>query len=415
MLRILPWLLLSFIHCYGQQPAQTSTELQQVLYKNRKLRTILTDKRDWDIQILYTQINRDTQNKPSFRTFYYNFRPQHYFYPASTVKLPALVMALEKLNRLQNPQLSKNTPIRMVPSFPSYPPLEGDSSSASGYASLGHWGKQILLYSDNEAFNRLYDFLGQEYMNQTFTQKGYIHSRFSHRLSVPYTFDQNKKTPEVQFFDPQTKATLFTQESAESSRSYEHPTPILRGIGFYQGGRFIKQPFDFSRRNAFGLQDQHRFLQAILFPETVPESARFDLKEEDYRFIYQYMSQLPRETTYPTLDSSVYYDSYVKFLGFGDSKEPMPSHIRVFNKVGDAYGYLIDNAYIVDFENNIEFMLSAVIHCNSDGVFNDDQYDYDSVGFPFMGELGRTIYSHELKRSREHIPNLDRFKVTYDR
>ena len=43
MLRILPWLLLSFIHCYGQQPAQTSTELQQILYKNRKLRTILTE------------------------------------------------------------------------------------------------------------------------------------------------------------------------------------------------------------------------------------------------------------------------------------------------------------------------------------------------------------------------------------
>ena len=33
------------------------------------------------------------------------------------------------------------------------------------------------------------------------------------------------------------------------------------------------------------------------------------------------------------------------FFVFGESKEPIPSRIRIFNKVGDAYGHLMDDAY----------------------------------------------------------------------
>ena len=87
--------------------------------------------------------------------------------------------------------------------------------------------------------------------------------------------------------------------------------------------------------------------------------------------------------------------------------------IRIFNKVGDAYGFLIDAGYFADYNNNVEFMLSAVIHCNSDGIFNDDKYDYDSVGLPFMKHLGQVIYDHELQRNRKVIADLNKFRVNY--
>jgi len=80
-------------------------------------------------------------------------------------------------------------------------------------------------------------------------------------------------------------------------------------------------------------------------------------------------------------DTSEYYDGYVKFFMFGDTKEPIPSSIRIFDKCGESYGYLIDNAYIVDFENGIEFLLTAVIQVNQDQIYNDDKYEYDEIGF----------------------------------
>ena len=125
------------------------------------------------------------------------------------------------------------------------------------------------------------------------------------------------------------------------------------------------------------------------------------------------MSIHPRESLYPSYDTSEYGDAYVKFILYGSGKATMDDGIRIFNKVGDAYGFLTDVAYVVDFKNNIEFMLSATIYCNSDDIYNDDKYDYDSIGFPFMKNLGKIIYDYELTRVRKNPPDLSAFKMEY--
>ena len=54
-----------------------------------------------EIQILYTQIQRDKKGNPIFNEFSYQENPKRYFYPASTVKLPVAILALEKVRKLQ--------------------------------------------------------------------------------------------------------------------------------------------------------------------------------------------------------------------------------------------------------------------------------------------------------------------------
>ncbi len=91
----------------------------------------------------------------------------------------------------------------------------------------------------------------------------------------------------------------------------------------------------------------------------------------------------------------------------------MNPNIRIFNKVGDAYGFLLDNAYFVDFKNGVEFILTATIYCNEDEIFNDDQYDYEDIGFPFFTHLGEVFYQKELNRPKKNLPNLDYLKFNY--
>jgi hypothetical protein len=128
------------------------------------------------------------------------------------------------------------------------------------------------------------------------------------------------------------------------------------------------------------------------------------------------MSQLPTESTFPNYSTQDYWPTYCKFAMFGSEKDTKwPNNIRVFNKVGDAYGFLLDNAYIVDYEAGIEFMLTAVLLCNNDQIFNDDKYDYETVGFPFMKNLGKLLYDFEAKREKKIKPNLDKMKFIYDK
>ena len=127
------------------------------------------------------------------------------------------------------------------------------------------------------------------------------------------------------------------------------------------------------------------------------------------------MSAYPYESKYPNYDTSEYYDTYVKFLLYGSEKNTVKPNIRIFNKVGDAYGFLTDIAYIVDFKNKVEFMVSTTIYCNSDGIFNDDLYDYDSIGYPFMKNIGNIIYQYELQRKKKYLPDLSKFEADYSK
>ena len=124
---------------------------------------------------------------------------------------------------------------------------------------------------------------------------------------------------------------------------------------------------------------------------------------------------MPGESAFPVYPAPDYWDTYVKFMLYGSEKVKTNPGIRIFNKVGDAYGFLIDAACIVDLKNKIEFIVSAVIYCNSDQIFNDDKYDYDSIGFPFFKHLGEVLYEYDLKRKRKYTPDLSAFSFTYPR
>jgi hypothetical protein len=39
-------------------------------------------------------------------------------------------------------------------------------------------------------------------------------------------------------------------------------------------------------------------------------------------------------------------------------------------------------------------VLSATLYVNADGVLNDDRYEYDTIGYPFLAELGRRVLAH---------------------
>jgi hypothetical protein len=185
------------------------------------------------------------------------------------------------------------------------------------------------------------------------------------------------------------------------------------GIGFYRDSELVNEPFDFSKKNRMSLKTLHNIVRSVMFPEMVSKQQRFNLTKDDYDFLRKYMSMTPLESKFPFYSRENYWDTYVKFLFYGSEKRPMKEGIRIFNKVGDAYGFLIDAGYFADYNNNVEFMLSAIIHCNSDGIFNDDKYDYDEVGFPFMKHLGQVIYDLELKRKKKVVPDLSEFRFNY--
>lgn len=398
----------------SESPAQKNI-LQQILKQHpADFDTILKQPEKYQVQIVYTQIDRDAQNRPSFKTFTHGVDTNLYFYPASTVKMPAAFLALEKLNELSIMELDKYAPmISGSARFPQSPVVE-DSTSANLSPSVAHYIKKIFLVSDNDAFNRLYEFLGQAHFNEQLYAKSYHSTRIIHRLSVSgFDAEANRYTNPVSF-NGANKLLYHQGEVYSKWAANLNLKNQVRGKGYQNSeGNIVSEPFDFRGRNFISILDLHNMLKAVMLPEGVAPNERFQLTEADYQFLWTCMSQLPRESKYPSYPAPNYWDSYVKFLLFGDTKDPMPNHIRIFNKVGVAYGFLTDVAYIVDFENNVEFLLSATIHVNENQIYNDGNYEYDATGFPFLAKLGRAVYEFEKNRARKFKPDLSKYKLQY--
>lgn len=395
---------------FGQSDILMTSILSDI--RDSVAKTVLANPETFRYQIIYTQINRDKNGVPNFTNYKFNVDPGSYFNPASMVKMPLAFLSLEKLNELNIPAIDKFTTMHFDSSYQRQVAMVTDSTAENKKPSIAHFIKRAFLISENDPYNRMYQFMGQQQINKKLIEKGYSSTRIT-RQFMGFTEDQNRHTNGISFLDPDDKVILHLPPQYNKD-SFQFGNPILIGEAHINSkNELVNTPFDFTRHNNNSLEDMQKMLQAVIFPSSVPSKSRFNIKEEDRLFLLKYLSQYPSETNFPNYDDSVFYDSYVKFF-FLDSTHSMPKHLRVFNKVGWAYGFLTDVSYILDTLHNIDYMLSATVYVNSDGVVNDSKYDEETVGLPFLNQIGNAFYQYELSRNRKYKPVLKNQVRRYD-
>jgi hypothetical protein len=397
----------------AQAQPRTDTMLQNLLSREAPpaLRHILQYPDSFRYQLIYTQIDRDAHNKPHFKNYYLEVDAHKYYNPASTVKLPIALLALEKMRALHIQELNGDTPMLTDSAWSGQVVVHTDTTAKNGLPSIYHYIRRIFLISDNDAYNRLYEFTGQQAIHEKLWAKGYKDVRIVRRF-MPLTEEENRHTNPIRFVAD--GKTIYTQPALYDTLTFDFSREATIGSAYLdKNDRLVFSPMDFTRHNNFPLEALQQMLQSVLFPASVPPSQRFNIAKEDYRFLYRYMSQYPSETAWPKYDTSEYNDSYTKFFFFKDGQQNIPPYIRVFNKAGWSYGFLTDAAYIVDFRHKVEFMLTGNIYVNRDGVLNDNKYEYEEEGYPFFREVGEIIYRYELHRQRKYKPRLQDFLIDY--
>jgi len=404
--------LLSVSFLIGSCQPNSQVLFMEGLEDYSTLQKVLADTAKYQVQILYTQIDRNEHGNPLFTTHPFNVDDSRYFYPASTVKLPVALLALEWLEEQQLPGLTLETTMLTDSVRPSQLPAWSDSTSQTGRPSIGHYIKKILLVSDNDAYNRLYELLGTDYINRKLKEKGLPNSVIMQRLSFPISPEENRQFNPIRFVDNSGRLILEIP-AREADSTYVVPGNPKLGRAYYKNDSLIQGGMDFSYKNKFSLTDLHGVVQRTIFPEAFVGMERFNMNEEYRNFVLQYMSMLPRESEYPSYDTTEFYDSFSKFTKFGTEKGKIDPRFRLFNKTGWSYGHLIEGGYFVDFETGVEFFVSAIVYVNEDHVLNDDKYETDEVGLPFFAELGEYLYQRELKRKKQLTPDLSRMKLVY--
>ena len=370
--------------------AQDSPFLDSLLHALPIFRdSIAPDLERYELQVLY----RPLYGADSGVTHRWHVDPDRYYYPASTVKLPVAALALEQIHLMGVVGLTSDSPMSVdsvrVPQSSSRERI----GAPGQVATVGGHVRDIAAVSSNEAYNRLYEWLGQRYINEALHRRGY-RTKIVHRLSVVgFDSTENRFLPPVTFRHAETGDTVLFRGTAFAKTPYREPrTHALKGRGYIGADdQLVERPFDMSGKNFLGLEDLTDVLQSVVAPETVDSVKRFELDSADHVMLVRALRTPPRGSDNPGDQGKP--DGYVKFLYYGGDGAFEAGGPVIYNKVGDAYGTLTDAALFEDPATGRRFVLAATMLVNRNGIFNDGQYEYETVGFPFMAALGRAVYA----------------------
>lgn len=370
-----------------------------ILSQKPILKTVNSSLKKFRLQIIYTQITRDKNNSPSFKTYNYHVDSSNYFYCASLVKLPVSILALEKLNELG---IDKTTTMFTDSANACQHETTIDTTSKNGLPSIAQYIKRMALVSDNIAYGRVYEFLGVDYIHNRLNELGYKNARIIHRFDGGCKGMEHLTTNPISFYDDNGKI-IYQQKQQIAQQNFTSPIGTIK-VGkahINSKNKKINEPKDFTNMNFLSIQNIHSLLQRLIFNDYYPKPQQYQLTKNDQAFLINYLTMYPRESSYPTYPTKTYYDSYKKYFIYGDSKKPITNNnIKITNIVGQSYGFMVDCAYIEDKSKDIEFMLSTVLYTNQNEIINDGKYEYNSIALPFLAELGRQVYAYELKRKK---------------
>jgi hypothetical protein len=367
--------------------------LVSILDSQATLAEVVEKAAEHRLQVVLGLVEEGPEGRPVLRQHMFRAGAE-YFYPASTVKLFAAVAAAQRLVELREATglaIDLDTSLVYHPQFEDGEQEAGDENNVeTGKITARGQIREIFLVSDNQAFNHLYELVGQDGLARSMRRAGLDSPRVVHRLSELRSAEENLQSPRIDFVGEGFTYSLPAR-TAEPLVPAEPVERILVGKGYYSGDELVEEPMDFSPKNYFPLVDLQRGLCMLVRPDVDCGGPGFELQEDDRQVMLEAMSQYPRESKNPVYDPEEYPDTYVKDLLPGLERVVPREQLRIYNKTGQAYGFSTENAWVVNRETGQGFFLAATLYTNADGILNDDQYEYDQIARPFFADLGEAV------------------------
>lgn len=376
--------------------------LEAILDSGRdRLGAIMDDPAGHRLQIEVTYIDRRRDGVVELHRDHYRSDPEEYFYPASVVKFPIAVAALEWIEDLGKEGVDHHTTMLTDATRASQTPAIEDETAADGRPSIGHYIRKLSIVSDNDASNRLFELVGSDELNRRMQSWGMEASRITHRLAIRLSAKENRHSNPVRFVDEDGNL-LYARPARHGRDLAANVEPILLGVGEIVDGEHVEGPKDFSGLNHMPLAEVHRLLEAIILPDSAAADTRPRLSEAGRELLLEAMRVMPSESGIAAYQDPEHYpDGFANYFIMGRDPQRLPAGVTIINKVGRAYGFLTETAYIEDARYDVAFVLSATLEVNANSVYNDDEYEYDELGVPFLAELGMLVLENARMRPEE--------------
>ena len=404
-------IVLLFKTTYSQQ---NSIELSQnvlsfIQGKDSLVDEVFNNQDKFKLQIIYGQTNRisdDSVEVLNAKLSKFNA----YFYPASAIKLPCAILALEKLNELSIPPLHY---FRIGDEFfcGNMSHVINSNKNKSSYFDVI---KIMLTVSDNAAYNSVYEFLTPAYITNQLMDRN-LQSINIYRRFAGCSVAENLKINSISFYNTNDNFIIKQEASvlglAEMAEKYKYTNAKLIGENHEANATILNKPYDFNYNIEASLTDLHEGLVRLVYPNSTLSELSWKISPNDRDFVLKHLGMYPKELNMPKYSDTLKYpDNLYKYIALGDETNLSNTHLRTFSKLGLSYGFVTETAYVVDFKENIDFFLSISMYVNENKTVNDNHYEYETVARPFCAKLGELLIEYEKSKRTELSKDLSYFK-----
>lgn len=351
------------------------------------LKGVLTTAEKHRFQVIYGVVRTPEKGGATLERHAYRADAE-YFFPASSMKVPIALAGYERLPTMRaagRPSLDRDASIRMYPAV-------GDDPYVT---SLARETWRALIVSDNTAANRLLSFVGLREANETLWGLKLTSARVRTGFSMTADSDPAEVSPRIAVVSRTGVTEEIPARKSELKLPPTKASSLEIGTAAIVDGRRVAGPMSFANKNAMSLRDLQDTLVRIVRPDLLPKTAPpSHATKEDIAYLRQALGTLPSKSGIAGYDRNVVADyQLVPFLRGLERVRPRDK-LEIYTKVGQAYGFLTANAYIVDKDTGRGFFLLATVYANPDEVLNDDLYAYDAVAFPVLADVAEVIARH---------------------
>lgn len=312
-----------------------------------------------------------------------SYNTDHYFYPASLVKIPVALMALEKMER-NGIGLDDYVRFDTVNTCGSVQFVELCTEKKITFRQMF---TELFVVSDNHFYNALYHFVTPGELNAGLHDRGYTNTHIFRAFTGCDKIDQ-LHTYAWKVYNLQGNEVGRGPDTNLDSNvlfaHYSHTEDRMLGSKHENSeGEIVDGPYDLNYLPEIELGDLQEMMLRLLFPDNYLESDLWNISQENRTFIIGLMRKYPSEIkgSYRKLDS---YDDFVyKYARLKGS--------RTTSKMGLSYGFASETAYIEVPGTSNGFLLSYSVYVNGNDVVNDGKYEYEEVARVFAEKLAAEL------------------------
>lgn len=353
----------------------------------------------YHFQIIYTRVNKN--GAPSLKRYAFNV-DQQYFNPASLIKFPLAIVALEKMAQLHQTDAINLEDIVELQTC-------GCDIATNNYIhqKKGHSMLQILremiIMSDNNAYNFFYDFVGMDALNLRMRSLGFNKMYLKNRFTSSCTSAANRIHGGVNFLY-QDGGTKYALPCSTDSGKWDLDTtlPFTAGQFYLKNNKVQSGPRDYRYSNYVSLNQAHELLIQLMKPDLVKSNTPLLLDSTGRKQLIAAMGAFPRELKNATINTNGIPDHYYKFFLHPASMNTKDGGLRIYNKVGIAYGFICDVSFVDDPANDVQYFISAAMLAKKDNVMDNGKYNYNDLGIAVLRKIGAMIYAYERSQNKNN-------------